>query len=55
MVAVGDRWPPVYDAEDLIREIKLLTGRADLAQVFFEWRRDRSTQEVADVCQGDIV
>lgn len=55
MVAVGDRWPPVYDAEDLIREIKLLTGRADLAQVFYEWRRDRSTQEVADVCQGDIV
>lgn len=25
----GDRWPPVYDAEDLVREIKRLTERPE--------------------------
>jgi hypothetical protein len=55
MAATGDRWPPVYDAEDLVREIKRLTERSDLATAFYEWRRDRSTTVPEDVCQGDII
>lgn len=55
MVVTGERWPPVYDAEDLVREIKRLTERPDLATAFYEWRRDRSTIMVDDVCQGDVV
>jgi hypothetical protein len=55
MVATGERWPPVYDAEDLVREIKRLTDHPDLASAFYEWRRDQSTTAPADVCQGDIV
>lgn len=55
MAATGERWPPVYDAEDLVREIKRLTERADLATVFYEWRRDRSVTAPEDVCQGDII
>lgn len=51
----GDRWPPVYDAEDLVREIKRLTDRPDIANAFYEWRLDSSTRPVDDVCQGDIV
>ena len=51
----GDRWPPVYDAEDLVREIKRLTERQDIALAFYEWRRDSSMTSVHDVCQGDIV
>ena len=51
----GDRWPPVYDAEDLVREIKRLTERQDIAHVFYEWRKDSSMTSVRDVCQGDIV
>jgi len=50
-----DRWPPVYDAEDLVREIKRLTERQDIAAVFYEWRKDSSTTTVGDVCQGDVV
>lgn len=55
MAATGERWPPVYDAEDLVREIKRLTERSDLATAFYEWRRDRSTTVPEDICQGDIV
>lgn len=55
MAATGERWPPVYDAEDLVREIKRLTDRSDLAPAFYEWRRDRSTTIPEDVCQGDII
>jgi len=51
----GDRWPPVYDADDLVREIKRLTERPDIANAFYEWRRDSSMTPVDDVCQGDIV
>ncbi len=55
MVAAGERWPPVYDAEDLVREIKRLTEQPDLETAFYDWRRDRSTTAPDDVCQGDIV
>lgn len=55
MAATGERWPPVYDAEDLVREIKRLTQRSDLATAFYEWRRDRSTTMPGDVCQGDVI
>lgn len=55
MVATSERWPPVYDAEDLVREIKRLTLREDLESSFFDWRRDRSPHVPADVCQGDVV
>lgn len=55
MPAAGERWPPVYDAEDLVREIKRLTERPDIAEAFFEWRRDRSTTAPPDVCQGDVI
>jgi hypothetical protein len=55
MVATGERWPPVYDAEDLVREIRRLAEHVDLATAFYEWRRDRSTELPEDVCQGDII
>jgi len=55
MAATGDRWPPVYDAEDLVREIKRLTQHSDVAAAFYDWRRDRSTMAPADICQGDVV
>src|SRR5258706_8691320 len=31
MAPPGDRWPPVYDADELVREIKRLTEHADVA------------------------
>ncbi len=55
MAAAGDRWPPVYDAEDLVREIKRLTDRSDLGTTFYEWRRDRSMTVPDDICQGDVI
>lgn len=55
MQPAGERWPPVYDADDLVREIKRLTDRPDLAEAFFDWRRDRSMAAPDDVCQGDVV
>jgi hypothetical protein len=55
MPAPGERWPPVYDLEDLVREIKTLTNHPDVGSAFFEWRRDRSLQAPTDVCQGDVV
>jgi hypothetical protein len=55
MAEKGERWPPVYDADDLIREIKRLTSNERLEQGFFEWRRDRSTFRPADICQGDVI
>jgi hypothetical protein len=55
MAVTGDRWPPVYDAEDLVREIKKLTEHTDVAEAFYEWRRDRSTTVPEDVCQGDVI
>jgi len=54
MAAPGERWPPVYDADDLVREIKRLAEHPDLAS-FYEWRRDQSTRAPDDVCQGDVV
>ena len=50
-----DRWPPVYDADDLAREIQVLTERPDFETAFYEWRLDRGTQSPVDVCQGDVV
>jgi hypothetical protein len=50
-----ERWPPVYDAEGLVAEIKRLTERDDLEPHFYDWRRDRSVTPVPDVCQGDVV
>jgi len=55
MATAGERWPPVYDFDSLIREIRRLTTHADIATEFYEWRRDRSTEVPADVCQGDVV
>jgi hypothetical protein len=54
-MAAVDRWPPVYDAEDLVREIREMAARPDVANAFYEWRRDWSVSPVADVCQGDVV
>ncbi len=50
-----DRWPPVYDADELVAEIQALTGRPDFESLFYEWRRQDSTRDVTDVCQGDVV
>lgn len=50
-----DRWPPVYDADDLAREIQVLTERPDFETAFYEWRLDRGMQSPVDVCQGDVV
>ena len=55
MAVKRERWPPVYDADDLVREIKRLTPRSDLATAFYEWRRDLSLTRPDDVCQGDVV
>jgi hypothetical protein len=54
-VAREERWPPVYDADGLIKMIEELAARPDVAAAFYEWRADRSTSTVADVCQGDII
>lgn len=55
MPGSGERWPPVYDADDLQAQIKQLSRRPDLGDAFYEWRRDRSQQVIADVCQGDVI
>jgi hypothetical protein len=54
-VAREERWPPVYDADGLIKMIEELAARSDLAAAFYDWRADRSMTPVNDVCQGDIV
>lgn len=55
MATLEERWPPIYDAEDLAREISRLSGRDDLIDRFYEWCEDRSTLDPQDVCQGDVV
>jgi len=55
MAPAGERWPPVYDADDLAREIKRITEDARLARDFFDWRLDRSVSSPDDICQGDVV
>jgi hypothetical protein len=35
--------------------VRDLIGRHDIANRFYEWRRDRSTEASEGVCQGDIV
>ena len=49
------RWPPVYDADDLVAQIKDLISREDFEARFYEWRLDRARGPVDDVCQGDVV
>lgn len=55
MVTAGERWPPVYDLDDLVAEIKRLTDDENLERNFFEWRLDRSTLRHDDICQGDVL
>jgi hypothetical protein len=55
MAEAGERWPPVYDLEDLVNEIRRMARDERLERDFYEWRRDRSTLIPADVCQGDVV
>lgn len=55
MPVKGERWPPVYDAEDLRREISRITDNERLEHEFFEWRREASMHMPDDVCQGDVV
>jgi len=55
MVENSDRWPPVYDLDGLIAEIKHLTEHHNIATAFYEWRRDRSMTAPCDVCQGDVI
>jgi hypothetical protein len=55
MAAKGERWPPVYDADDLANEIRRLTEGERLEREFFEWRLDRSSSSPSDICQGDVV
>jgi hypothetical protein len=45
-----DRWPPVYDADDLKKAITGLTERGELFSVFY-------SEEPRDVlyCQGDVL
>lgn len=51
-----ERWPPVYDAEDLKREIERLSRHPELAATtFYGWRRDRAIEVPSDICQGDVV
>src|SRR5450432_2767444 len=51
----GERWPPVYDADDLANQIRQLTEGERLEREFFEWRLDRSITIPGDICQGDVV
>jgi hypothetical protein len=55
MAEAGERWPPVYDLEDLVGEIRRMTEAERLERDFYEWRLDRSTLNPADICQGDVV
>lgn len=50
-----ERWPPVYDFEGLKEEIDRLRLHPDVVGQFYEWRRDRSTVLLDDVCQGDVL
>lgn len=47
----GDRWPPVYDAEDLAGVIEGLAQRPDLDAIFFEPDLSRA----GPFCQGDVL
>jgi hypothetical protein len=47
---MGDRWPPVYDAEDLKQQIKDLVSRSDFEKSFFD-----GAMPTGRPCQGDIV
>lgn len=55
MAGEDGRWPPVYDADDLVAQIKELTTKPDFETVFYEYRLDRAARPVTDVCQGDVV
>ncbi len=55
MAGEGERWPPVYDLDGLVDEIKELTGDERLEREFFGWRLDRSVVCHNDICQGDVL
>lgn len=46
-----ERWPPVYDAEDLARHIKELVSSDRLEDEFYDNRRSG----LPDICQGDVI
>jgi hypothetical protein len=46
-----ERWPPVYDAEQLARQIEELAGRGDLHKAVYDVDLARG----GPVCQGDVV
>jgi hypothetical protein len=47
-----ERWPPVYDAEQLKNTITELANRDDLEQVIYDSGR---ATEAGPCCQGDVV
>jgi hypothetical protein len=48
--AAHERWPPIYDAQQLAEQIKDLSSRGELNKQFY-------SNEVLDVpwCQGDVI
>ena len=50
MSMVSERWPPIYDADDLARTIQQMGERGDLEARFFEPVSAAS----GDYCQGDV-
>jgi hypothetical protein len=51
VVAAAEKWPPVYDPEDLTNAIRDLAGREDLEKKFFA----PVSEETGRLCQGDIL
>lgn len=47
---MGERWPPTYDEESLLRQIRDLVDSGRLLKEFYD-----SGREFDDVCQGDIL
>ncbi len=50
-----ERWPVAYDADEVMAQIRKLTGRADIESEFYEWRKEAAVSELGSVCQGDVV
>ncbi|MBI5498308.1 MAG: hypothetical protein HY904_25120 [Deltaproteobacteria bacterium] len=49
-MVTAERWPPAYDAEDLLRNVKVLLKDGAIFKKFYA-----SIQGGPAVCQGDIV
>lgn len=47
----SERWPPIYDAEDLQATIKELLNKGDIAS----WLYSNKTHIPHGLCQGDII